>query len=278
MKTIKINKPLTLHRSTAELSLNRALQFLRTVGTDPAIYGSMQQTGFGVADVKQGWTLVLKACSAPGAATQFTPQAGPVAEATQKIEAWQSTMFLRAHAALRRLHPKQDAFVFENITPGSGAVGVVAVSMFLERLDALDGSPDRKATRKVDHAAMSTLERRGVTKAERKQAKELVHLVETTPAPEMIETAPPTDERMAALTELYGWVQDWSDCARSVIARRDQLLRLGIGKRRPRALNVPVVVTPPPTIVAPSPAAPQLAAHVNGQPNGAIVLAANAHA
>jgi len=105
MRSIKINQTLSLHPSTAENGLQRAIQFLRTVGTDPAIRTELQSVGFGEDDLKQGWMLVLKACSAPQATARFTPDAGPVAEATEKLEAWQSTMFLRAHAALRRLHP-----------------------------------------------------------------------------------------------------------------------------------------------------------------------------
>ncbi len=278
MRSIKVtNKPLSLHRSTAEQSLPRALQVLRTLGTDSAIRTAMQKVGFELSDLQQGWTLVLKACSAPAGVTQLAPDAGPVQAATQKIEAWQSTMFLRAHAALRRLHPQQDAFVFDNIVTGSGTSAVVAVSMFLERLDALESAAERKSTRKADHAALATLERRGVTKEERKQVHELVRLVETTPAPELVDVAPPTDERTAALTELYAWVQDWSDCARAVITRRNQLIRLGIGKRRARGASD---VTPPPE---PTPAPAQIAQMAtaaiaalppkpNGVPAGAIAI------
>jgi hypothetical protein len=275
MRSIKINKPLALHRSTAETALQRALQFLRTVGTDPAIRTELQKVGFDVGDLKQGWALVLKACSAPQGTTRFTPDAGPVADATQKLESWQSTMFLRAHAALRRLHPEQDAFVFADVVSDKNTTPVVAVSLFLARLDELDGSPERKSSRKADHAALATLDRRGVTKEERKQAKELVHLIETTAAPEVTSEPPPIDERMSALLEVYAWVQDWTDSARAVITRRDQLIRLGIGKRRTRAASVD-----PQPIPVPSPAPQLLPAKSNGVPSGAIVLAATggAHA
>ena len=278
MKSIKVNKTQSLHRTTAELALQRAMLFLRTVGTDPAIRTQLQKVGFELADLQQGWALVLKACSAPQASTQrFTPEAGPVGEATQQIEAWQSTMFLRAHAAMRRLHPAQDAFVFEGLASGTGSASVVAVSVFLKRLDGLESSPDRKSTRKADHAAMATLERRGVTKEERKRAKDLVHLVENTAAPEVIEVPPPpTDERMAALTEVYEWVQDWSDCARSIITRRDQLLRLGIGKRKARSAGVaqPEPTPVPPPVVAQIMTTPiaALPAKPNGMTHGAIAI------
>lgn len=61
--------------------------------------------------------LVLKASTTPGSTARFTPDAGPVAEATQKLEAWQSTMFIRAHGALRRLHPAQDGSYLNRTSP-----------------------------------------------------------------------------------------------------------------------------------------------------------------
>ena len=286
MKTFKANKT-NLARTTAEDSLTRALQFLRTVGTDSTIRAAMRQVGFGIDDMKQGWSLVLKACSAPAVDTKFTPHSGPVAEATQKIEAWQSTMLLRAHAALRRLHPEQDAFVFDHLEMGSGIAAVVSVSLFLQRLGALESSADRKGTRKADRAALATLEQRGITEEECKQIKALVHLVETTPAPAVEDAVAPPDARMAALGELHAWVQDWSDCARSVITRRDQLLRLGIGKRRAREASV--TPAPQPTPAAPPVVVPQLEttpiaalppAKANGVSNGVIAFPASggAHA
>jgi hypothetical protein len=268
MKTLKTTKT-TIHRSTAEQSFDKALQFLRTIGTDPTIRTAMQETGFDDADLKQGWALVLKASSAPPPATKFTPDAGPVADATKSIEAWRSTMFLRGHAALRRLHPEQDAFVFGDVASGTGSAAVVAVSVFLDRLDALESSSERKGSRKADHAAMATLERRGVTKDARKQARHLVHIVETTTAPTVVPVvAPPTDARMEALTDLYAWIQDWSDCARAVITRRDQLIRLGIGKRHARVAATPV----PPPAPASAPVVQQLS---NGSINGALMLPAH---
>ncbi|HEY1959247.1 MAG TPA: hypothetical protein VGH28_26715, partial [Polyangiaceae bacterium] len=255
--TIKTNN-VTIPRSTAELAVPRAMKLLRTLGTDSVVLAAMKQTGFDIDDMKQGWSLVLKACSAPTVDAKFAPHTGPVADATQKIEAWQSTMFLRAHAALRRLHPAQDTFLFENLATGTGVAAVVAVSMFLERLDALESSADRKASRKADHAALATLEKRGVTKDERKQIHSLVQLVETTPAPAVVDVAPSPDVRMAALVELHAWVQDWSDCARAVITRRDQLLRLGIGKRRARAVAAPAPQPEPAPQPQPAPAPPAL--------------------
>ena len=62
----------------------------------------------------------------------------------------------------------------------------------------------------------------------------LVKWIESTPA-QLVATQ--ESPREAALLAVYDWVQDWSECARTVITRRDQLIRLGIGKRRARSAN-----------------------------------------
>ncbi len=58
----------------------------------------------------------------------------------------------------------------------------------------------------------------------------LVKWIETTPAEPL--TTHVESPREAALLAVYEWVQDWTDCARTVITRRDQLIRLGSGKGR----------------------------------------------
>ena len=65
----------------------------------------------------------------------------------------------------------------------------------------------------------------------------------------------------------------------AVITRRDQLIRLGIGKRRSRSASVdpqPVPSPAPPQIMTTPIAA--LPAKSNGVPSGAIVVAADTHA
>jgi len=64
---------------------------------------------------------------------------------------------------------------------------------------------------------------------------------------------PDENERDARLLELYAWVQDWTETARCVIPDKRLLRRMGIGKRRARAKEPPVVVGPP--APAPQPAA-----------------------
>ncbi len=48
------------------------------------------------------------------------------------------------------------------------------------------------------------------------------------------------------MSALHAWLSDWRGTARIVIRRRDQLLRLGIGKRRARAAEDDTDVPEPP--------------------------------
>jgi hypothetical protein len=252
---LSIKNNSNISRNTQENALVRALQFLRAVGSDATINHQLKETGFDEAAMKQGWSLVLTAYAATGPTVASIADA-PLNDAITKVDAWQSAMFTRAHAALRRFHPEQDAFVFDNLVPGAGIAAVAAVATFLDRLDALESAAERKSSRKVDHGALELLDQRGVTKEQRKEMRALVKWIESTPAQQSpVHVQSP---REAALTAVYDWIQDWSECAKTVITRRDQLIRLGIGKRRPRKSDmqpiaptpiVPVVATPvaPPT-------------------------------
>jgi len=106
----------------------------------------LQKVGFTPADLTQGWALIYKACSVPQATPHFAPDAGPVADRHRQARRVQSSMFLRANAAMRRLHPEQDAFVFGDVVSDGNTTPVIAVSLFLERLDALESSPERKSS------------------------------------------------------------------------------------------------------------------------------------
>ncbi len=238
-----------LSRSTLEGALGRALQFLRAVGTDANVMQALEQTGFDKAAQKQGWTLVLSAYAASNGPIAAGVNDTPLSEAIDKVVAWQGSMFVRAHAALRRFHEEQDAFVFANLETGGGIAAVPAVATFLNRLDALESSAERKATRKANHAALELLAQRGVTTAQRKEMRALVKWIESTSAEPL--TTHLQSPRDTALAAVYEWVQDWSDCARTVVTRRDQLIRLGIGKRRARK-----GAGPPPPVVAPIVAPP----------------------
>jgi hypothetical protein len=93
---------------------------------------------------------------------------------------------------------------------------VPGVATLLDRLDALETSPARKATRKVDHAALS---KRGLSADEqRARLRALVNTATTAAkanegAGDAAEEAP-SNEAVLKLHACYG---EWSEVARAVI-------------------------------------------------------------
>jgi hypothetical protein len=115
------------------------------------------------------------------------------------------------------------------------ADAVGAVTTFLERMAALRDSPNRKATRKADHAALRGLTERGIGQALFDRLSELV----------------------AAASVEADQVEEWSTVARAVIKRRDYLIRLGLGSPHARRGAAPVGTAVPPRPVTTAPPAPQ---------------------
>ncbi len=218
------------HRSTsAEQALIRTVLFLRTVSSDRDVRAVLASTGFTRADADEGWKLLRAACAVDEVDGKRAASESPRADAEAELGAFARTMMPRARAALRRLHPAQHEFLFDGLPAGPRQV-VVAVAMFVERCDALERSPKRRRTRKDDHAALAVLAKRGLTRAVLDDARRHVEIATTTSAP--IVAAHARDRE--ALDRLHAWLRDWSDCARTVIVRRDWLIRLGIGRRRPK--------------------------------------------
>jgi hypothetical protein len=105
----------------------------------------------------------------------------------------------------------------------------------LDRLDALEGSPDRQATREADHAALATLERRGLGAAERTRLRGLVQKAQAAAAVDPTDAT--ADEAakqnyLADLAALRAWFLEWADTARVAVKRKDYLIRLGLAKRK----------------------------------------------
>ena len=246
---------ISLSRFQEEQTQKRALMMVRTIASDPVIAAGMHHAGYTSADSEEAWAL-LKAAGQSKPVVRSTP---PAVAALAELETWRSVYVPRAQAMLQRLHPAQEAFVFEGLSTGAGTQAVVDLSLFLDRLNALESSPERKSTRKADHAALATLGRRGITVQDRKRMRHLIHMIENPQLDAPMPAPPPDtqDERTRALVALHAWVADWSETARGIFKRRDQLIRLGIGKRQKRKsapiTAVPATPTAPPVITLPTP-------------------------
>ncbi len=221
-------------RETLEGTPERVLPFLRAVGTSLPIRSILRAHGFDAAEQKLGWTLLH-------AVSGFTEDAAAetvdvkVRDAINSLDAWDEDGFRIVRAALTRLHPAQATFVLAGIGPSVGAGAVVGVKTLLGRLDALEKSPERKATRKEDQAALDTLATRGINAKERARLADLVQTAQSATeveAPDETGKAAREEVYVEALRALRVWYVDWSEMARSVVKRRDYLIRLGLAKRK----------------------------------------------
>jgi len=224
-------------RETLDQTPDRVLTLLRAIGTRPAIRGSMNARGYTPEDHKEGWSL-LHAVS--GYVEGAPPDAidVKVRDAIIELDRWDEDGFRIVRAALSRRHPEQVAFVLDGIGPSVGPAAVVGVKKLLERLHALEKSPERKATRKEDHAALDTLAKRGLDAKERARLAHLVHVAESVgdgPPEDDSERAKKEQAQTDALMALRAWYDEWSEIARVAVKRRDHLILLGLAKRKPPA-------------------------------------------
>lgn len=258
MRTIQIaaSAASSVTEDTLKLGPARLLTFLQGAA-DPAIRARFAPLGWSDQRQEEAWSLLseLKAASV----IPETPVPDPVAEAIAACEAWQATGLIRARAMLQLALPEQAAFLFHDFVAGKGMEAVLNVETFLQRRQVLEAGEGRKASRKADHEALLVIEETGVTKETLKQLHRMVETVQTvaaSPAEHLLEA---DTRRIEVLRKIYAWITAWSDMARTVITRRDQLIRLGIAKRRSRKTKS-VVVAPPARPVTPTaPVAPPVA-------------------
>ena len=219
---------------------SRVLVFLRALGTAKAIRAQLAAHGYSTDDHAEGWKLLFEASGYPVVPDEPIHRGNPVRDAIGELGAWDRRGFRLARAALKRLHPKQEAFVFDKLETCRGAKAVLGIATFLDRLDALEKSVDRSSTRHSDHAALETLARRGVTKEERERLRRLIGVAQSSPEisfadlEEHSATATAKEQRDHQLGNLRVWYEDWSATARATVTRRDYLIRLGLAKRRRR--------------------------------------------
>jgi hypothetical protein len=229
-----VTTALPVSKETLDTIPGRALMFLRAGGTTPAIRAALATKGYEDTDHAEGWSLLHAASGFSASQPLGVVVDVTVRDAIVELDSLDEDLFRTVRAALTRLHPAAATFVLDGLGPSTGAAAVVGVKQLLDRLDALEKSPDRKATRADDKAALATLTKRGLDDAERARLRALVKRAEApASAPtEPDDSAAKEQAHLAALVALYGWYADWSETAKTVVKRRDYLIRLGLAKRK----------------------------------------------
>jgi outer membrane biosynthesis protein TonB len=231
----------------------RSLRFLASISKYPAIRERLASRGYSEEDHNEGWALFLRVTGyrqAPPAATRNEAVVAGVAE----LDAWVEPNVRIVRATLERHYPEQASFVLAGLENGSGTAAVVTVVTLLDRLDLLQSSPEREATREADQAALAMLARRGLGPDERTRLRNLTGTV-LSPEPAAPAAVSPLNYEQA-LRRLRAWYAEWSEVARAVITRRDHLIVLGLARRRNSAEKDPPAPQPPapPTTTTQTPA------------------------
>lgn len=222
-------------RETLEATIGRMLVMVRAIGTVAEIRAIMATVGYDAAVHQEGWDFI-HAASGYRQGKALRADTTEIREAIAALDAQDEGLFRIVRATLRRHHPEQAEFVLEGIGPSVGPAAVVGVKKLLTRLDALESGPERAGTRKADEAALATLAKRGIHQERRRALAALVAKAESVSDPVDDGGAAATADKdyEQKLVAARAWYEEWSDIARSVITRRDHLIRMGLASRRRR--------------------------------------------
>jgi hypothetical protein len=242
----------------------RALRMLRTLSTSATIRAEMQAHGYTDADHDEGWRYCLAVAGFGPTTEAPTTNEGTIRAAVRALEDFTVNDLTCFSVAVKRLHPEHHEALFGGLTFARGPDAMIEATLFIERYAPLL----TKHAKKGDHAVVALLERRGLTRQAFAVLSEQADLARSTPTNVDAPDAAQGKERDVQLAKLEAWLTDWTTTARRAIQRRDQQLRLGIGRRHRAASPVvppaPAAVTPalaqlPPAPVA-TPAIPAVAA------------------
>jgi hypothetical protein len=231
---------LATSRQTLDQTPARVLQFLQGVGTKNSIRAQLWARGYTAKVHARGWRLLRATGGFFDDDTDHKDDGeaddAAVRNAITEIDAWDEPGFRIINASLRARHPVQHTFLTRNLKSGTGAEAVNTVATLLDRLDALEGSPDREPTRQADHAALATLAERGIDKEERTRLRSLVERAQAFDEhfDDPAKRAENEKRMREARVELRLWFEEWSEIARVTLKRRVELIRLGLASRRPR--------------------------------------------
>lgn len=260
-----------LSKKTLEQTPDRVAAFLRGVGVHPDIRSILFDHGYDEQIHLTGWTLLAR--SQMGSFDGLAQKDG-VAAAFQAVEAWNQIGYHRIHAALAGNHPDAAAYVFADLAPAKGIQAILNAEQVLDRLEALRTGSDaaRSATAADDRAAIDLLAARGIG------APELAALAANVEAAKGAKAVPPMAPAVLAhdqaLASLRSWFDEWSEVARAVLPRRDQLIRVGLAHRQPRKGAAPAATAPAGSTPAPLASTPPATAAGSGTVTAGPMLCA----
>ncbi len=219
----------------------RVVTFLAGVGTIPEVRAALVTRGYSDTVHQTGWTLL----ELVGGRASFAPPPAPPEEVVDEqvtavpaamatIQAWATTNFAIASAALKHTHPAQHRAVFgDGLKAAPGASAVLATKTFLTRVERL--GTKRRGAHPDDARALELLGERGITEAERARIGKLIEVVQEGKKPVAPAVTTPSTSTREAQLKLYAWFNEWTGITHAVVKRRDHLVRLGLASLKRKA-------------------------------------------
>lgn len=234
---------------TLESYLMRTAVFLTTVRKDDQIRGLLEARGYDNAEHEDALKRVTTLLGLGPSKQREVDQL----RAMNEVDAADENIFKIVTATLTRRFPEDAEEILRGIAPGAGYDAVLNLEILLDRIDERESGVGREATREGDMKIVNTLAKRGFDKEERDRLKALITLAkQVTPVmPTAALQAKEEKRYIENLMAVRDWYLEWADIARTVMKRRDQLIKLGLASlRRPGKEEEPA----PPPIPAPTPA------------------------
>ncbi|MBI2374200.1 MAG: hypothetical protein HYV07_09385 [Deltaproteobacteria bacterium] len=216
----------------------RAHKLLSAIASNFDIAQALAPVGFDEEEADRGWALV-DAVAGRTKVRRSSSENKAAQGAKAELDLWDEPNFEIIAAVLEQEFPDQAAFLFAGgLAPAAGWAAVQSVKTMLDRLDALESSPDREATREKDKEAIAKLAKRGYPASERERLATLVETAraggaDTRPGPTAEDVVGAERQAREARVRLWRWFNEWSRIAKKRITRRDYLIRMGLAQRRP---------------------------------------------
>jgi hypothetical protein len=211
----------------------KAHAFLHAAGTSRGIRAQLATVAYSKDAHAEGWRLLDAVSGRACSFDDLAPRANQSRDGYEALAEWERANLRRLRAAIVHHHPKYAAPLFTFDIDKTPKTAILRIAVLLARLDDLERSPARKATRAEDLAVLATLTARGLDASRRKDlAATIARTQSASPSPAADEPRGDKTVDDTALMALHAWYAEWSTVARRAIERADWRERLGLRHRK----------------------------------------------
>lgn len=224
-----------LSRAQIERDLILSNRFIQTASSDSAIREKLSAHGYTEEVHNEGASFYMHLFAEKR--PWFFSRGGEPSTSKLAVKAlneWDRKHYLMTRSTLDHLFPDQAAYLFDGLPMVNNFGAAASIKTFLSRIVSFrEGTdPDREAFRDEDRAAVLALEGRNIVgpEIEARLQRLIEEATRLAPLPVKDEAAIAVYHETAR--KHHAWLADWRGMARAVITNRNQLIQLGLSRRR----------------------------------------------